>query len=69
MKGINLEERDDPDIEILRTSQDGRIQHIRIRDNVTAEKAIRRKRFILIMVHKDYRASTETQKELSKAQL
>ncbi|MGA7368462.1 MAG: hypothetical protein WBX01_04985 [Nitrososphaeraceae archaeon] len=39
-----LEERDDPDIEILRTSQDGRIQHIRVRDNVTSEEAIRRTR-------------------------
>lgn len=41
MKGINLEELDYPDIELLRTSQDGRIQHIRIRDNCTREEAVK----------------------------
>lgn len=44
MKGINLDEQQDSEIEILRTSQDGRIQNIRIRDNVTREEAFRRMR-------------------------
>lgn len=44
MKGVSLDEQLDSDIEVLRTSQDGRIQHLRIRDNCTREEAYNKTR-------------------------
>lgn len=44
MKGIDLTEQQDNDIEILRTSQNERIQYIKLRDNCTREEAYNKTR-------------------------
>jgi hypothetical protein len=44
VNGINLDEREDPSIELVKSSQDPRTKHYRIRDNVTVEETFRRTR-------------------------
>lgn len=44
VKGINLDDQQGSNIQILRQSADGRIQHIRITDDCTSDDAIRKTR-------------------------